>query len=240
LQRALDRSRRKNNPQNYTEKGVVKKGRKSWINSKSYKNLQSQLKEVHRKLSSHRKSLHGNLANRVLKMGNCIKIEKVSYKAWQKLYGKSVSRQAPSAFISILTRKAQQLGGGVDEINTYQTALSQHCICTEKKKKPLSQRTHICDKCGFIAPRDELSAYLAIFTSCHNGLWLTDFNLANQAVHRHRTLLRGLAGAIPSAVMADLASQIQSTNREVNPSPRTRPLRQSASRRKLDANLEPS
>ncbi|MEW6738058.1 MAG: zinc ribbon domain-containing protein [Acidobacteriota bacterium] len=34
-------------------------------------------------------------------------------------------------------------------------------MCGDKQKKSLSQRTHRCKKCGFFAPRDELSAYLS-------------------------------------------------------------------------------
>jgi transposase len=176
LQRKLERSRRNNNPQNYDQKGRIRKGKKVWKNTKNYNKSRIRLKEIHRKQVAQRKSLQGNLANRILRLGNIINTEKVSYKAWQKLYGKSISHQAPSAFESIVTRKAESLGGGTNKINTYQTALSQHCICGEREKKSLSQRTHKCNKCGFIAPRDELSAYLALHTSLVNGEWKTDYN----------------------------------------------------------------
>ena len=191
LQRAMDRSRRKNNPGNYDERGRIKPGAKKWKTTKRYTRLRMQLKELQRKKAAHRKSLHGNLANRILKLGNYIHTEKVSYLAWQKLYGKSVSNQAPSAFESIVTRKAETLGGGVEEINTYHTALSQHCICGDKEKKSLSERIHQCKKCGFRAPRDELSAYLALYTSFTNGEWKTDFREAFSGIERHRTLSLG-------------------------------------------------
>ena len=106
IQRKLERSRRKNNPQNYDEKGRVKKGKKLWKNTKSYDKLKLKLNELHRKQVAHRKSLQGNLANRILRLGNIIHTEKVSYKAWQKLYGKSISHQAPSAQISIVRGKS--------------------------------------------------------------------------------------------------------------------------------------
>src|SRR6185295_13808854 len=99
--------------------------------------------------------------------------------------------QSPSAFESVLTRKAEALGGGTERINSYHTALSQHCICGDKKKKALSERTHRCAVCGFVAPRDELSAYLAIYTTFTNGEWKTDFKQASSGIHRHRNLSLG-------------------------------------------------
>jgi putative transposase len=191
LQRALERSRRKNNPGNYDECGKIKPGPKKWKTTKHYLALREQLKELQRKKAAHRKSLQGNLANRILKLGNQIHTEKVSYRAWQKVYGKSVGNQAPSAFESIVTRKAETLGGGVEKINTYQTALSQHCICGDKQKKSLGERMHNCSKCGFRAPRDELSAYLALHTTFTDGEWRTDFKEAFSGILRHRTLSLG-------------------------------------------------
>lgn len=211
LQRKLERSRRKNNPINYDQKGRIKKGKKLWKNTKNYNKLKLELKEIRRKQAAHRKSLQGNLANRILRLGNIINTEKVSYKAWQKLYGKSISHQAPSAFESIVTRKAQSLGGGANNIPTYQTALSQHCICGEREKKSLSQRTHKCNKCGFIAPRDQLSAYLALHTSLINGEWKTDFRAAFSGILGHRTLSLGQElKPDPSAVYQVLVTQQQS------------------------------
>ena len=81
------------------------------------------------------------------------------------MFGKSIKQHAPSALEGALTRKAENASGWCQKINTQQTALSQTCLCGAKKKKPLSQRTHKCNECGFTAPRDYLSAYLAIF--CH-------------------------------------------------------------------------
>jgi transposase len=191
LQRKLERSRRTNNPQNYDEKGRIKKGKKVWKTTNSYKRTKTELKDLNRKQAYHRKSLQGKLANEIIKLGNIINTEKVSYKAWQKLYGKSILNQAPSAFEGILTRKAETLGGGTNKINTYQTALSQHCICGEQEKKALSERTHRCKKCGFMAPRDELSAYLALYTSLIKGEWKTDFESASSNIQGHRTLSLG-------------------------------------------------
>jgi hypothetical protein len=46
----------------------------------------------------------GRKVHEILAMGNTIIIEKVSYKAWQKQYGKSVSDRAPGMFVAKLRR----------------------------------------------------------------------------------------------------------------------------------------
>ena len=170
LQRSLERKRRNNNPQNYnpdgTIKGVesqsklVKKGKKSWNDSKRYLRTKTKLAELQRKLAAHRKTLHGNLANRILKQGKYIKTEKLSYRAFQKKFGKSVSNRAPGMFMEILRRKAENAGGSVCEFPTKETKLSQYCHkCGKYTKKPLSQRVHTC--CNLNIQRDLYSAFLA-------------------------------------------------------------------------------
>ncbi|MBI4748755.1 MAG: transposase, partial [Acidobacteria bacterium] len=157
LQRRLDRSRRATNPHNYQPNGTVKQGRKRWHQSSRYQRTKQQLQDLERRKAAHRKSLHGRLANRIVRLGNQIHTEKVSYRGWQKQFGRSIQHHSPSALEGMLTRKAEALGGGTRLINTFQTALSQTCLCGNRKKKSLSERTHRCDTCGFTAPRDEFS-----------------------------------------------------------------------------------
>jgi hypothetical protein len=57
-----------------------------------------------RKLAAHRKSLHGWLVHEIVQAGNTIITEKLSYKAWQKQYGKSVGTHAPGMFMEQLKR----------------------------------------------------------------------------------------------------------------------------------------
>lgn len=160
LQRKLNRQRRANNPQNYNGNGTIKKGKKHWNNSKRYLETRRNLADLQRRLAAHRKSLHGNLANRILKHGKFVKTEKLSYKAFQKRYGKSVSNRAPGMFVAMLRRKAENANGSVDEFSTYTTKLSQYCHkCGEYTKKPLSQRWHQC--CDLNIQRDLYSAFLA-------------------------------------------------------------------------------
>jgi putative transposase len=160
LQRKLDRQRRANNPQNYNENGTVKKGKKKWKKSNRYKKTQNELAELDRTTAAHRKSIHGHDQNIIISYGVNMKTEKVSHRAWQKMWGKSISIRAPGMFMSGLKRKAGNAGGHLEEFSTYTTKLSQTChICETAVKKPLSQRWHIC--CGIEVQRDLYTAFLA-------------------------------------------------------------------------------
>jgi hypothetical protein len=167
LERKLDRQRRANNPQNYNEKGRVKKHGKrrlTWKNSKGYLATKRRIAHHERKLAAHRKSLHGRLVHEIVRVGNDIHIEKISYKGWQKRYGKSVGMRAPGMLIEHLRRTVAKTGGILHEFPTRSTKLSQYCHgCRTYVKKPLAQRFHNC-ACG-IGPiqRDLYSAFLAAY-----------------------------------------------------------------------------
>jgi hypothetical protein len=104
LQRKLDRQRRANNPQNYDHLGRIKKGKKPWKDSRGYKKTRRRLTAKARQLAAHRKSLHGRLVHELVRTGKTIITEKLSYKAWQKQYGKSVGTHAPGMFMEHLRR----------------------------------------------------------------------------------------------------------------------------------------
>ncbi len=191
LQRKLDRSRRAMNPDNFNENGTVKKGSRKWKKSNRYLKMSNDLSETDRKLAAHRKSLHGRDINEIISMGTRIQTEDVSYKAWQKMFGKSISVRAPSMFISSLKRKAENAGGYVKEFPTQTTKLSQTChICDEAVKKPLSQRWHEC--CGIRMQRDLYSAYLAKCVDVRTGV----LNIA-----KARMLWQGLEPVLSAAVL---------------------------------------
>ena len=163
LQRKMDRSRRATNPDNYNPNGTVKAGKKNWNKSKTYLKTCKAKANLERKLAAHRYSLHGELVNTILRAGDTIKLEKLSYKAFQKLFGKSVGKRAPGMFVSHLKSKAERAGGQVVEIPTLSTKLSQTCQCGRVKKKSLCERIHSCE-CGIVAQRDLYSAFLAKHT----------------------------------------------------------------------------
>jgi hypothetical protein len=169
LQRHIDRQRRANNPDNYLPDGCVCPGPKKWHVSNRQRQAQAKLAEVQRKAAVHRKSLHGQLANAVLLLGNDIRIEKNSYRSFQRNFGKSVGLAAPAGFVSLLMRKAESAGAQAAMLPT-SLRLSQLCHgCGTIEKKPLSQRLHQC-QCG-VGPvqRDVYSAWLARFAVAADG-----------------------------------------------------------------------
>lgn len=160
VQRAMDRSRRALNPQNFNADGTVKKGTKRWMVSTSCLVLKTEAAELQRVMAVRRKHSHGKLANEILAMGTTVRTEVLSYRAFQKNFGKSVGRRAPGMFVEMLRRKAANAGGAVEEFDTRRTRLSQTCHCGAVAKKKLSQRWHVCN-CGVQAQRDLYSAFLA-------------------------------------------------------------------------------
>jgi transposase len=217
LQRKMERSRRANNPENYNEdfvdakgkrkKGTAKKGRQRWNSSNIYLSTRSAKANLERKLAAHRKSLHGRLVHEILRLGNTIKLEKLSYKAFQKLFGKSVGKRAPGEFVSRLKCLAESAGVTVVEFSTVKAKLSQTCHqCGRVKKKSLSKRIHKCE-CGVLCQRDLYSAFLARFVE--NDLLQVDqvniawsgaepFLLAAWRQATQKTNLR-LDGQVPSS-----------------------------------------
>ena len=166
LQRKMDRSRRASNPDNYNPNGTVKRGvRMTWNRSNRYMAVQAQKSEIERCLAEGRSRDHGTLANQLLSLCAVWNAEKLSYRSFQKNFGRSVARCAPSMLLSTLARKAASAGGAVVEFPTRSTRLSQFDHSTRLYvKKPLSQRIHVFGD-PRIAPvqRDLYSAFLA----CH-------------------------------------------------------------------------
>ena len=176
LQRQIERQRRANNPNNYApdrwvgskggkgwvrKKGQPLKGKRIWIISNSQRANQKRLAELYRQQAEHRKSLHGRLVNEILRSGNQFNLEKLSYKAFQKMFGRSTQFRAPGMFGAMLRRKAESAGGIANEFPTRPTKLSQVCLCGSVEKKSLSQRWHTCS-CGVVMQRDLFSAFLAL------------------------------------------------------------------------------
>ncbi len=163
IQRLMDRSRRKMNPLKFNENGTINSSNKNkkWIFSKRYRKLHSQMNEYQRKMTETRKKLHGELVNKIVSLGNHVRLEKLSYKAFQKNYGKSVGFKSPGFFVAKLKTKLKQVGGTFEEISTYDTKMSQYChMLNDFVKKPLSQRFHEFPD-GTRIQRDLYSAFLA-------------------------------------------------------------------------------
>jgi transposase len=161
LQRHVDRQRRANNPRNYLSDGRIRPGPKRWQVSHKQRPAQRKLAETQRRASAHRRGLHGQLANDLLRLGDDIRIERNSYRSFQRHYGRSVGLAGPAGFVATLTRKAANAGAQVRQLPAW-LRLSQVCHgCGGVERKPLAQRVHTC-ACG-VGPvqRDVYSAWLA-------------------------------------------------------------------------------
>ncbi len=169
LDRKIDRQRRANNPDNYDERGRVKRGKKRWHVSGRQHKIQALRREYYRRLVATRKRDHGQLAHQVLSRGSQIHLEHLSYRGWQKRYGKSIALCGPSMFVARLCSLAESAGSKIISINTRRAKLSQTCHCGAVVKKRLAQRHHRCP-CGVQAQRDLYSAFLARFVQPDSSL----------------------------------------------------------------------
>ena len=159
--RAMDRSRRITNPNNYNDDGTIKKqGNKKviWVKSNKYKKLQYKLKELYRKQADIRRLQHNQLANYIISLGGEFYVEDMNFKGLQrrskkteknekgkfkkkKRFGKSLANKAPSMFLEILGNKLKFLGNQLIKINTREAKASQYNhLNIGYNKKKLSQR----------------------------------------------------------------------------------------------------
>lgn len=132
--------------------------------SRRLRRVQSRLADEHRRAKETRRALHGRIANAIIRLGTNIHIEKNSYRAFQRRYGRTMQNAAPAAMIRHLIRKAENAGGEVVLISP-RLRMSQLCHgCGAIVPKDLDLRTHSC-VCG-VGPvqRDIYSAWLAIMT----------------------------------------------------------------------------
>jgi putative transposase len=161
-QRRLDRQHRAGSPACFGLDGTHKPGRCAWQCCNTANQTITKVAELHRRLAEHRRTLHGALANRLLAHGTDIACEKLDYVAWQRNFPRSVRDRAPGLLVETIRRKAESVGAErLYEYNPNTTALSQTCLCGERRKKPLSQRVHRCE-CGIREHRDLFSAYLGL------------------------------------------------------------------------------
>jgi putative transposase len=200
-QRHLDRQHRAGSPGCFHPDGTHQTGSCDWQRSRAATKTHTAVGEQHRRLAEHRKTLHGGLANRLLAHGAQVACEKINYVAWQKNFPRSVRDRAPGLLVEVMRRKAESAGGArLYEFNTTTTALSQTCLCGNRKKKPLSQRVHRCGY-GITEDRDLFSAYLGLHVHPGaQGFDRLDLQAANHGwLHRHDVDgRRGPAPAVPN------------------------------------------
>lgn len=176
LYRAMDRSRRATNPQNYNDDGTIKKGRKTWKYSNHYKRLKAKHSElcrinaVNRQLAinedaNHLRSLGDTFvtepknASRLMKRTKETTVNSKGKINKKKRFGKSIKNRCPSGFQSAVERKFKATGGTYIEVpNDYRASQYDHTADDYIKKKLSDRLYKLLD--GTEVQRDWYSSFL--------------------------------------------------------------------------------
>ena len=118
---------------------MVRPGPKRWRKSNRQQETEARLAELLRREAAHRKTLLGQLAYRILAIGKVTKVEKFSYRAFQRQFGRSVAVRAPGLFLAILRRKAESAGGRVIEFPAHKTRRGAQVTLVWARICPLSR-----------------------------------------------------------------------------------------------------
>ena len=176
IQRAMDRSRRATNPDNYLPDGAVRRGARKWIRTKHYEKLQFRKRPLERRHADAINASHHRLANEIASKADTVYVEKMSFRGLtrksksatkkadgrfrsRKRFGKSISNHAPAAFLNILGNRLASGGGQLIKIDTISFRASQYNHVTDDYvRKKLSCRGNFID--GHYIQRDLYSAFL--------------------------------------------------------------------------------
>lgn len=174
--RAMDRSRRATNPQNYNEDGTVKKGHKTWKYSNHYKKLKAKhfelcrINAVNRQLAinedaNHLRSLGDvfitepkNASKLMKRVKETTKNDKGKFNS-KKRFGKSIKNRCPSGFQTTVENKFKTTGGTYIEVpNNYRASQYDHTADDYIKKKLSDRMYKLTD--GTLVQRDLYSSFL--------------------------------------------------------------------------------
>lgn len=114
-----------------------------------------QAAKQHLKIARQRKDHVHKTARKYVECYAFIAVEdlRVQNMLQNRYLARAIADASWSAFIDILTLKAEEAGARVIEVSPRFT--SQRCFeCGEIVRKSLSVRTHICESCGYVADRD--------------------------------------------------------------------------------------
>lgn len=162
LRRKMARSLRAMNPDNYEPSGATKKGAREWKRSNHYEKLLRELADLYRRAAETRKRDHGALINSIFEQAGTVNLETISYRSYQRNFGRSAQRQASGLFVQRLKRKAESAALTVNELDTRKLRMSQYDHRTQTyTRKPLQQRWHSLGGSDTLVSRDIYSALLA-------------------------------------------------------------------------------
>lgn len=154
IRRAMNRSLKETNPNNFNPDGTVKKqGNKkiTWVKSNHCNDLCNKLKESERKQAAVRKLQHYILVNKLLSMGNKFYIEKIDFNALKKRkektetkadgsfkskkkFGRQIANKAPALLVQLLENKLKHQGGELIKVNPAEAKISKYNHITNSYK----------------------------------------------------------------------------------------------------------
>ena len=174
--RALERSRRATNPNNYNEDGTLKKGRKTWKYSARYQKLKAKYTELSRKNAVNRHLAINQEVNYLRSLGDVFITETKNAKALQrrakettvnangkinrkKRFGRSIKNRCPGYFQAQVKRKFTQTCGTYIEVpQEYRASQYDHTVDEYIKKKLSERMFKLTD--GSRVQRDLYSSFL--------------------------------------------------------------------------------
>ena len=142
--RAMDRSRRATNPENYNTDGTIKKGKKKWTYSRHYKKLKAKHAELCRINATNRQLAINEDVNHLRCLGdifvtepkNAARLMKRAKETTvnnkgrinrKKRFGKSVKNRCPGGFQAAVENKFKTSGGTYIEVpNNYRASQYDH------------------------------------------------------------------------------------------------------------------
>ena len=174
--RAMDRSRRATNPQNYNDNSTVKKGKKTWNYSNHYKKLKAKHAELCRINATNRHLAINEDVNHLRSIGdvfitepkNAAKLMKRASKTTvndkgkinkKKRFGRSIKNRCPSGFQAAVENRFKTSGGTYIEVpNNYRASQYDHTADDYIKKKLSDRMYKLAD--GTLVQRDLYSSFL--------------------------------------------------------------------------------
>lgn len=144
LERAAKRLRRAQRKSARRKRGSNRRCKASKQAVKQHLKIARQRKDHAHKTARYYVDAYAFIAVEDLRVGNMLK---------NRHLARAIAAASWSAFIDILTLKAENAGARVIEVSPRFT--SQRCFeCGEIVRKSLCVRTHICESCGYVADRD--------------------------------------------------------------------------------------
>ncbi len=111
--------------------------------------------KIHERIGNQRKNFCHQESKKIIEQYQYICVEDLNIKKMVEgsYFAKNITDASWNQFRQFLTYKAAEAGRKLGLVNPAYT--TQECFkCGHREKKALSDRTHHCSQCGYIAPRD--------------------------------------------------------------------------------------